>query len=205
MKPKEEKIFELLRQHTDLCAEAGHVCFRALSGEISSEEGYKQIQMLKKEERTAVLRVREKTYKTFHNPAEREDVRILADKLDFAINKMKEVMNCLCMYLAEKPPRGIETLMELADSALTEIKKMADYTVDIKENYLKMEARCQKILSYEERGDLCYREEMSRFFRENKDPLYIIRWKDIMTGIEEILDASAGIVPVFQKISTRYI
>lgn len=205
MKAREEKFFELLRQHTGICAEAGHVCFCTLSGEISGEEGCRQIQALKKDERLTALRIREKLYKTFHNPAEREDVRILADKLDFVVNKMKEVVNCLYMYLAEKPPKGIETLMELAERALTEIKKMTEYTIDIKGNYLKMEARCQKILAYEERGDSCYREEMSRFFRDNQDPLYVIRWKDIMTGIEEVLDACAGIVPVFQKISTKYI
>lgn len=91
-------------------------------------------------------------------------------------------------------------MAKLNKHAVIELVKIINYTVDVTANYMKMEARCQKIYSMEERGDDTYRETLSDLFYKNNDVMYALRWKEILVDLESILDACAGIVPRFQRL-----
>ena len=80
----------------------------------------------------------------------------------------------------EKKPEGIVLMAKLNKHAVIELVKIINYTVDVTANYMKMEARCQKIYSMEERGDDTYRETLSDLFYKNNDVMYALRWKEIL-------------------------
>ena len=122
-------------------------------------------------------------------------------RLDLLINGSKDVANTLSIFdKEEKKQEGIVLMAKLNKHAVIELVKIINYTVDVTANYMKMEARCQKIYSMEERGDDTYRETLSDLFYKNNDVMYALRWKEILVDLESILDACAGIVPRFQRL-----
>lgn len=69
---------------------------------------------------------------------------------------------------------------------------------------MKMEARCRRIYTYEDRGDDCYRKVMRNLYGEETKAAELVYWKEIFNHLEEVLDAAAGAVPLLQKMITKY-
>lgn len=201
MSTKEEKFLESLRDYIKYCGRAGEILDSIMSEKVSSEEGFSALRNIKRESRTLQTQLIERLYKAFKTPPLANEARGLVVRLDLLINGSKDVANTLSIFdKEEKKPEGIVLMAKLNKHAVIELVKIINYTVDVTANYMKMEARCQKIYSMEERGDDTYRETLSDLFYKNNDVMYALRWKEILVDLESILDACAGIVPRFQRL-----
>ena len=201
MSTKEEKFLESLRDYIKYCGRAGEILDSIMSEKVSSEEGFSALRNIKREGRTLQTQLIERLYKAFKTPSLANEAKGLVVRLDLLINGSKDVANTLSIFdKGEKKPEGIVLMAKLNKHAVIELVKIINYTVDVTANYMKMEARCQKIYSMEERGDDTYRETLSDLFYKNNDVMYALRWKEILVDLESILDACAGIVPRFQRL-----
>lgn len=190
MKPKEEQFLELLRQHASLTAAAGEVMYAALTEGRNAEESYERVRALRKEARPVMENLKIRLYKTWKEDLQRDQVKELLQSMDDEMGEVKSMVGAFSLYSAGAPSEAMKTMTALAFQSLDEVRKMMDYTVSLSENAMKMEARRQKVETYEQRGDRCYREEMKRLFQEKKDPFYVMQWKDILLRAEHILDAA---------------
>ena len=180
MSTKEEKFLESLRDYIKYCGRAGEILDSIMSEKVSSEEGFSALRNIKRESRTLQTQLIERLYKAFKTPSLANEARGLVVRLDLLINGSKDVANTLSIFdKEEKKPEGIVLMAKLNKHAVIELVKIINYTVDVTANYMKMEARCQKIYSMEERGDDTYRETLSDLFYKNNDVMYALRWKEI--------------------------
>ena len=76
--------------------------------------------------------------------------------------------------------------------------------LDIKKERLRLQARCERIIDIEARGDELYRQEMGKLFRECKDPIEIIKWKEILVNLEEVLDLSEDVATSLKRVVIKY-
>ena len=60
-----------------------------------------------------------------------------------------------------------------------------------------------KISSLEDLGDAAYRRGLSRLFREEKDPVEIIKWKDLFEIIEDGIDAGEHLAETVEGVLTK--
>ena len=52
----------------------------------------------------------------------------------------------------------------------------------------------------EEDGDLCYRNSIKKLFLEPEDVLEIIKWKDVLDDMENVLDACEDVADIVQGV-----
>ena len=69
---------------------------------------------------------------------------------------------------------------------------------------LALEARCNRIVALEAEGDQLYRREMAKLFRENTDPIEIIKWKEVLTQMEEVLDLCEDQAELLKRVVLKY-
>lgn len=201
---KEDKFFESLREFAGYAAQAGAAMNDTAEGRKDPSEGYREAAAMKRNCRDTFGRLTEKMYKAYKNPSELDAVRGIISKIYHSADILKDVLSHMDIVEVGEPPEELPLMARLVSASLEEMKKTLDYTMDVEDNYMKMEARCRRIYTYEERGDECYRQIMKKLYGGEEDVKYLIYWKEIFDQLEEVLDSIAGMVPLLQKIVTHY-
>ena len=204
LKPKEEKFFTILDAHAQLCYEAASLLKEAIEEEIEKDEALEKISVLEGKANELVIETMKRLQKTFITPMDREDIQQLIDQLDLAIDAIKEIMDKMCMYNVGTATDGTKRMAAIAAKAIKEIRKSISYMVSLKKDYLKIEARSKKVLPLEQECDDLYHEEMAKLFMECKDPIEIIKWKEILQSIEDVTDDCEDLVITFRRVVLKY-
>ncbi|WP_299145461.1 DUF47 domain-containing protein [uncultured Dialister sp.] len=201
---KEDKFFEALRDFGGYAGRAGFLLEETAEGRMDISDGFKEITDVKKKCRDSFGPLTERMYKAYKDPAQLDAARGLIDRMYRMVDMEKSVLGQLDMTVAGEAPEEYALMARLVSSSFLEMKKILDYTDKISENYMKMEARCRRIYTYEDRGDDCYRKVMRNLYGEETKAAELVYWKEIFDHLEEVLDAAAGAVPLLQKIITKY-
>ena len=204
LKPKEEKFFALLDQHATLSYQAAELLKQAMNDEIPKEEALEKIDALAATADSLVMETMKKLQKTFITPMDREDIQQLIDELDAVLDNISDIMDKMCMYQIGKATEGAKQMTVITAKAMREIYKSIGYMKDLKKNYLKVEARSNKVLKLEQDCDNLYHQEMAKLFSECKDPIEIIKWKEVLQSVEDITDESEALVITFRNVVLKY-
>ncbi len=204
LKPKEERFFGLLNDHAKLCLESAELMNKAFLGEIGKDEALKKITKRELEADEIVEKTADLLMKTFITPMDREDIQSLVEQLDDTIDEIKEIMDKMCMYNVKEPTIGAIELSGIVERCLHQIVKSISYMGNLKKQHLKVEARVKKVLKLEEKGDAIYHEEMAKIFREWNDPIEIIKWKEILDSMENVIDGCEDLVGTFRRVVLKY-
>ena len=200
MSNKEDKFLEALRLFTNEVCEAGQAADGALRGTGDMSNALERVAQAKRNCRDKRETLTEKLYKVYKGTGKMTEARSFISKAYGVVNQLKELLYLLDTVQVGQMPEELRALSELMGAALLEMQKIMAYTVDVKANFMKIEARSRKIYTLEERGDTCIRECLRLFYGGNQDPMYVLYWKDIMHGLEQILDGVAGMVMPLQKM-----
>lgn len=200
MKAKEEKFFTALRELFAREAEAGEALAGVFGGRVDPAAGFQVVRVTKWDFRENIEGLAERMYKAYHEPAMKDRARGILYRSYQIINDLKDVLNLMKILQVGEMPEQLPEMAELAGAALEEMKKVVDYTVDVDANYMKMEARCRKVYNFEERGDQLRADCLRSLLSGERPASYILYWKEILDAIEDVLDHTAGMIPLLQKI-----
>lgn len=204
LKPKEEKFFALLDQHATMSYQAAVLLKQAMNDEIPKEEALTKIDALAADADALVLETMKRLQKTFITPMDREDIQQLIDELDAVIDNISDIMDKMCIYRVGQATEGAKQMTIITAKAMKEICKSIGYMKDLKKNYLKVEARSNKVLKLEQDCDDLYHQEMAKLFSECSDPIEIIKWKEVLQSVEDITDDCEDLVITFRKVVLKY-
>ena len=63
---------------------------------------------------------------------------------------------------------------------------------------------CMEINRYENEGDTLLRRAVARLFQESKEPLMVIKWKDIYEFLEDAIDRCEDVANVVEGVALEY-
>ena len=118
-------------------------------------------------------------------PFDREDIYELAKAIDDVVDYIEHASELLGLYqLDSRREQSVEqcrVLVQMADhlsKALGELRQLR-----------RVEPHIVEVKRLEDEGDQIERRAIAGLFREDVDPLTVIRWKDIFEALEEAIDA----------------
>jgi len=118
-------------------------------------------------------------------PFDREDIYGLAKVIDDVVDHIEHASELLGLYqLDSSREQSVEqcrVLVEMAEhlsNALAELRQLR-----------RVEPHIVAVKRLEDEGDQIERAAIAALFREDVDPLTVIRWKDIFEALEEAIDA----------------
>ncbi|MDI6698825.1 MAG: DUF47 family protein [Candidatus Saccharicenans sp.] len=130
----------------------------------------------------------------FITPFDREDIYQLVHEIDDIIDLLENAIHNVYLYNLKEKKYFIDDFASFAREAterlnllVAEIFKSQKYTPYIGE-------LIRNIHELEDRGDLVYARSLQELFAEEKDPVSIMKWKDILFILETIMD-------VYQRVS----
>lgn len=133
---------------------------------------------------------------TFVTPFDREDIHALSTKLDDVLDLVDAVATRLVIYNADKPRAGASELADVLVRAVHEVH-MAVGKLERPNGILE---HCIEINSLENRGDDAVRRAIAKLFKEEKDPVEIIKWKEILEVLETATDKCEDVANILESV-----
>lgn len=141
--------------------------------------------------------------KTFVTPIDREDIHSLASEIDDILDLMEDVAVRTILYnVTDFPPE----FRDLTDTLLRAVEDLAiavPLLGDMK-NVKQILASCEHVNTCENAGDDIYHNAIARFFHEIKDPIELIKLKEILSDIEEAIDKCEHVANLIEGVVVKY-
>ncbi len=137
---------------------------------------------------------------TFVTPFDREDIHGLISGLDDILDLVEEVADTFLLYRIERPTaasieqssiivRQCETLHE----ALTKLRGFRD-----------LQRYWIEVHRLENEGDRIARAAVAELFSDSKDPVEIVKWKDVYSLLESCIDKCEDVANIIEKIVVKH-
>jgi predicted phosphate transport protein (TIGR00153 family) len=141
----------------------------------------------------------QRLYRTFVTPLDREDIFELARSLDDVVDAIDATATLVRLYQIEvvRPDARIlaRIIMSSADQIVTALealeKKVGVRTPTVEINRLENEA------------DRAHQAAVRRLFEEERDPIAIIKWKEILDFLEEATDRCEDAANVMEGVLVK--
>jgi uncharacterized protein len=137
--------------------------------------------------------------RSFITPIDREDIHLLASRLDDVIDRLDGTARRVVMLHIDEVRAPAKSMSNVILRAADHIAKAV---VSIKRPS-EVAAQAAQIKLLEEEGDALYHEAVGALFAGKPDPIEVIRWKEIYESLEQAIDQCMGVALAVQSISLK--
>jgi uncharacterized protein len=201
--PRDEKFFDLFTAVASLCVEAAKLQMDLLRAEpLRRPPLVEAIKRLEHDADQITHEVVTRLDRVFITPLDREDIHLLASRLDDVVDLIDGAARRVQMYHAGQAPPGAVLLGEVVVRA-TQALLVAVQSLEKNKNRTVLDA-CDEVKRLEEEGDSIYHEWVGKLFDGSPDPLVVIKWKEIYDTLENTLDHMEDVGNVLESISIKH-
>jgi predicted phosphate transport protein (TIGR00153 family) len=136
---------------------------------------------------------------TFITPFDREDIHELSSIVDDVLDLTDAAAGRMVLYGVKAVRPGVVELAQILETATQEILKAV--RVLNKQDHIL--SHCIEINRLENEGDRVCRALMAKLFEEEKDPVEIIKWKEIIEAIENAVDKCEDVANVIESVTLK--
>jgi predicted phosphate transport protein (TIGR00153 family) len=201
--PRDEKFFDMFSAVAAIAVESAGRLQELLGADAPHRNAIvDQIKRLEHEADQVTHDVVTRLDRVFITPLDREDIHLLASRLDDVIDLIDGTARRLQMFRAGKAPEGAVLLADVIGRAVAQLQ-VGVRALEKNRAGTVLEA-CVQVKRLEEEGDSLYHEWLGRLFEGDPDPLNVIKWKEIYDNLEKTLDDIEDAANVLESISIKH-
>ncbi len=196
--PREAKFFDMFAEMAENMTEAAKLLTHVLNT-VSVPEINAGVKKIKEHEHIgdemthAVLK---KLNQTFITPFDREDIHKLASSLDDVLDFINAAAVRMSLYKIENPPAAAGKLAALIVRQSEELTK----AVRLLEKQNHVLDHCVEINNLEDQADQICREAIAHLFEHEKDPITLIKFKELYEVLETATDKAEDAANVLEAV-----
>jgi hypothetical protein len=137
-----------------------------------------------------------KLNQTFITPFDREDIHQLASKLDDVLDFINASGARLVMYRITAPPPAAGELSGIILAQCQELQK----AVSLMQKNGNILAHCVEINRLENEADLVSQRAIAKLFEYEKDPINLIKVKELLEFLERATDKAEDVANVLETV-----
>ncbi|MGH9668713.1 MAG: DUF47 domain-containing protein [Terriglobales bacterium] len=194
--PRETKFFSMFAEMSGNLLD-GATLLRAILGDFQNVEV--RVQQLKDIEHRGdeiTHAILTKLNQTFITPFDREDIHRLASSMDDVLDFLYAAGERLVMYKITSAPSAAADLVDLVIRQSEQIAK----AVSLLEKHDHVLDYCVEINRLENEADRVAREAMARLFENEKDPIALIKLKELYEALESASDKAEDVANVLESV-----
>ena len=201
--PRDGRFFDLFTAVASLNLEAAkHLKELFAAGEDNRAYRVDSIKRLEREADGLTLELVTRLDKTFITPLDREDIHMLASRLDDVLDGLDGIARRTVIFRTGAPPPGV---VLLADVMIRTTEQLLSAVQVLEKQKAPVVIRaCGEVKKLEEEGDAVYGEWLGRLFDEEKDPVTLMKWKEIYDTLEKTLDQAEDVANVLESIAIKH-
>ncbi len=200
--PKEVKFFDLFDKQAENLVKAAEF-YKKLTDEAAfTPENVRAMHELEHYGDELTHNIINTLNETFITPFDREDILALANRLDDIIDGIYLITNRFQLYKIEKPS---EYSQKLAATIAQSTKAMQKALASLRSNKNMKETlfQCVEINRLENEGDVLRDEAISWLFENEKDPIMVIKQKELFEEAETVTDFCEYVANLVESILVK--
>lgn len=135
---------------------------------------------------------------TFITVIEREDILLLTMKMDDILDEMHHCTSCIELYELDIHNEFIQQQATVLFESAKEIFDAVDVLAF--KDFEVVRSSAKKVKSLETEGDVILRKSIKELFKNEKNPIILMKYKEVFEILEEISDACQTVANVFESI-----
>jgi predicted phosphate transport protein (TIGR00153 family) len=193
---RDHLFFDLFASQARVSREAALILNEALTTLSDLPARVEQIKSLEHEGDELAHRIFNESARVFVTPFDREDIHALASSLDDVLDNIDAAAARLVLYRITAPiPMGVELSKILIGQ--TEIIQESVAKVLKRDQVIES---CIRIHSLENEGDKALHEGLTLIFDQVKDPILLIKQKEILETLEAATDRCEDVANVLESL-----
>jgi len=201
--PKDVKFFDMTAEQVKVISDAVSYLKKMIEKEDYSEENVKKIKELEQHCDTLSHEIIDVLNETFITPIDREDIHKIINEIDDIMDLINVVANRLYIYKIKTVkntyfPEFLENITDAVDAVKNAILSLKD----IKKPRRILEY-CIEINRLENSGDSIREKAIMELFEKEKNPIEIIKWKEIYEVLETVLDSCEKVARTIEEVLVK--
>jgi len=199
--PKEEQYFDLFVQMTLYIGDAARELRQMLADERQNYSEYSQrIKRLEHACDELTHTISTKLNKSFITPFDREDIYLMSTALDDIVDLIDDAARAIIIF-------DIGEIRDYARDFASVIERMADQLREIVATLQKPKNITQRLVEIhrlENDGDDIYHAAVAELFHEERDPLTVIKWKEVYEKLEAAVDRCENVANIIESVIIKH-
>jgi len=198
-----EQFFDLFEQHAEQTREAAALLAAMVRDQVDPE---KQAELVKAAEHAGdeiTHAVIERLHQTFITPIDRGDIHELISRMDDVLDLVEASAERIWLYELRAMEPDARELTDVLEKAVVEMGAAVRGLRDLRDRP-RLLAHCTEINRLENVGDQLLRRAMARLFRESRDPIHVVKWKEIYDYLENAIDRCEDVANVIEGVALEY-
>ena len=201
--PREFSFFTLFNEQVNYAVDAArHFKEITAKGEVD-HAAYEKIQHLEHKGDDAAHAIIDQLNKTFIAPFDREDIHGLAIRIDDIIDIINSIVNRLRIYKISGVNKRLVEFAAVIEDSVHAVARAVNGLNNTKNSKAIQEA-CVEVNRLENVGDSMRDDFLAELFEIEKDPITVIKWKEIYQDAETVLDICEDVAHIVDSILVKH-
>lgn len=149
--------------------------------------------------------LQEQLYENFMTSIRRSDMQSIAMSIDEFLDHINDSAKSILLYMPQRIDAQIKDLANYIHAQANAIKMMMNLLSDMKKNYQQISVQCERITELEHAADDAFAEYIGYIFTSEKNPIELMKNKNIAEAFEGATDAAKHVSDNVRKIVLRYV
>ena len=197
--PQNEKFYGFFEQAADNLAVASERLVDLFDNYENVREKVTEIKKLEHEGDDITHKIMGNLHSSLVTPLDREDIALVAEKLDDMLDSMEGATKRMFLYRIEKlTPRAVE-ITRIIKKVAIELTRAMPYLSDrAKRKHIL--PHCVEIRRLENEADYLRHAALADLFDEEKDIKETLKWRDIYQNLEDAVDSGEDVANALEGI-----
>ena len=203
VKKKEDEFFQLLNDFAGKIVKVGESFLDLVSNYEDVADKVAGIKVLETECDMQAHKILTALNASFITPFDREDIYSITKEMDDIVDSLEEVANRFIVFDVNHLKPECLTMATYIMQAIRELEVLFKHLSEVKKNGVVRE-QIIEVNRIENEGDLLYRKALTDLFREEVNPIELIKWKHLYEQMETSLDSCESVANIIEGVVMKY-
>lgn len=140
---------------------------------------------------------------TFITPIDREDISALASALDNILDNVDRAATRVGLFEMTSFPPYFGDLAAIIDHSVEELRVAIPLLNDMRD-IVRLREAYVRVNAFENQADLIYTRTLESLFREEKDPILLMKKRDVLELLESAVDACEDAAVLLENVQVKH-
>jgi len=198
--PRDQAFFAMFEKAAQNALEGAEVLKELLDTFDDIKEKARKIEEIEHKGDTITHEIIKRLNTTFITPIDREDILALNSSIDDVIDLIHAAATRILLYKITEPTPQAK---ELGFLILKSTRELHRGVTRLSTKMDEVFEHCVEVNSLENEADRVCRDAIAQLFDQEKDPIYILKWKEIYETLETATDRCEDAANVLEGVALK--
>ena len=197
--PKEFGFFDVFDQHAATCVEGSQILMDMLEHFGDAPAKARRLKDAEHRADDITHHTVEMLHKTFVTPIDRDQIHSLISLMDDVMDLIDGAARRMMLYGVTSVPLELLELAKVLHHSTLELQKAVKNLRNLKNAQLILKS-CIEINKLENDGDAIRDAAVAKLFKEEKDAVKVLIWKEIFESVETAIDRCEDVANIIEGV-----